>query len=111
MTEPENKPIFNEISPEQNAVEIESLCMQCHEKVHNINYLLYHLSQGVSRFLLTRIPHFRDIIIAAFECPFCGYHNNNIQSASAIADKGVRQSCLVSTPEVILHTFLVYNNV
>lgn len=25
--------LFEELSPEQNVVEIESLCMQCHEKV------------------------------------------------------------------------------
>lgn len=33
MADSKNAPIFTEISPEQNVVEIESLCMQCHEKV------------------------------------------------------------------------------
>ncbi|KAL6996495.1 hypothetical protein U1Q18_006627 [Sarracenia purpurea var. burkii] len=39
--------------------QVESLCMRCGEN-------------GITRFLLTSIPHFRKILLSAFECPHCG---------------------------------------
>ncbi|KAL7602317.1 hypothetical protein Lser_V15G22231 [Lactuca serriola] len=39
--------------------QVESLCMRCGEN-------------GITRFLLTLIPHFRKILLSAFECPHCG---------------------------------------
>lgn len=49
--------------------------------------------------MLTRVPHFKDIVISAFECPHCGFHNNEVQSASAIAEKGNKQTCHISACE------------
>jgi zinc finger protein len=46
--------------------------------------------------MLTKIPHFKDIVVMAFECPSCGYHNNEIQSANAMADFGLRSICTIS---------------
>lgn len=83
----EKRLVFENISGDQEVVEIQSLCMQCHE-------------QGLSRFLLTKVPHFKDLIIAAFECPHCGHRNNEIQSATSIGDKGVRESCIISDDKV-----------
>jgi zinc finger protein len=40
--------------------------------------------------LLTKIPHFKEVIIMAFECPHCGFKNNEIQTGAAIAEKGVK---------------------
>ena len=37
-------------------------------------------NQGITRLLLTRIPHFKEIVLMAFECPHCGNRNNEIQS-------------------------------
>lgn len=57
--------------------EIESLCMNCH-------------SDGITRLLLTRIPFFREIVIMSFSCTECGFHNNEIQSAGQIQEKGAK---------------------
>ncbi|EPS68843.1 hypothetical protein M569_05925, partial [Genlisea aurea] len=55
--------------------EVESLCMRCGEN-------------GITRFLLTLIPHFRKILLSAFECPHCGERNNEVQFAGEIQPKG-----------------------
>ncbi|KAG5553918.1 hypothetical protein RHGRI_011702 [Rhododendron griersonianum] len=47
--------------------QVESLCMRCGEN-------------GITRFLLTSIPHFRKILLSAFECPHCNERNNEVQS-------------------------------
>ncbi|XP_071707478.1 uncharacterized protein [Rutidosis leptorrhynchoides] len=55
--------------------QVESLCMRCHEN-------------GVTKFLLTLIPHFRKILLSAFECPHCGERNNEVQFAGEIQPRG-----------------------
>jgi zinc finger protein len=45
---------------------------------------------GTTRLLLTRIPFFRDVIIMSFECPHCGYRNNEIQPTGTIAEMACR---------------------
>ncbi|KAJ3393201.1 hypothetical protein HDU84_002549 [Entophlyctis sp. JEL0112] len=65
---------------------VESLCMNCHEN-------------GESRIMLTLIPHFREIILMCFECPHCGFKNNEYQSGSAVHDLGCIHSCAVRTKE------------
>ncbi|XP_024030150.1 zinc finger protein ZPR1 [Morus notabilis] len=55
--------------------QLESLCMRCGEN-------------GITRFLLTLIPHFRKILLSAFECPHCGERNNEVQFAGEIQPKG-----------------------
>ncbi|XP_056846877.1 uncharacterized protein LOC108814675 [Raphanus sativus] len=54
---------------------VESMCMRCSEN-------------GTSRFLLTLIPHFRKVLISAFECPHCGERNNEVQFAGEIQPRG-----------------------
>jgi ZPR1 zinc finger protein len=56
------------------------------------------LGQGETRLLLTRIPHFREVVIMAFECPHCHFRNNEIQSAGALAEKGCTYTCHVVSP-------------
>lgn len=75
--------IFQDINFDQGVVSVESLCMNC-------------FKNGMSKFLLTRIPHFRDIIISAFECEHCGHKNNEVQSANAICEKGEIITCLIN---------------
>ncbi|KAJ3368218.1 hypothetical protein HDU91_000759 [Kappamyces sp. JEL0680] len=53
-------------------------------------------SNGTTKLLLTKIPHFKEIVLMAFECPHCNFRNNEIQSASAIAEKGIKQSCKIT---------------
>lgn len=59
----------------ENVYEVESLCMNCHK-------------QGLTRLLPTYIPYFKEIIVASFSCPHCGFRNSDVQSAGAIRDKG-----------------------
>jgi zinc finger protein len=65
--------LFQNIDGAQEVTEIESLCMNCHEN-------------GTTRLLLTKIPHFKEVVIMAFECPHCLYKNNEIQSAQRVSD-------------------------
>ncbi|KAJ4821463.1 Zinc finger protein ZPR1 [Rhynchospora pubera] len=55
--------------------QIESLCMRCGEN-------------GMTRLLLTRIPHFREVVLMAFECPHCNERNNEVQFAGQLQPKG-----------------------
>ncbi|KAI8803628.1 ZPR1 zinc-finger domain-containing protein [Cladochytrium replicatum] len=80
------EPLFENIDGEQRVTVVESLCMNCYE-------------QGTTRILLTRIPHFREVIVMAFECPHCNFRNNEIQPAATIAERGLTQACRVSTKE------------
>ncbi|KAI5740663.1 hypothetical protein M8J76_005967 [Diaphorina citri] len=76
----ENKPLFRTLNaedPDPETTEIESLCMNCGEN-------------GTTRLLLTRIPFFKDLVLMSFECPHCGYKNNEIQPGGQIEEKGVR---------------------
>ncbi|KAG4305354.1 hypothetical protein PORY_001524 [Pneumocystis oryctolagi] len=65
--------------------EIESLCMQCEDKV------------GITKILLTVIPFFREVILMSFECPKCGFKNSEIQSAGVIQEKGTIYTFLVES--------------
>ncbi|KAA8544772.1 hypothetical protein F0562_019524 [Nyssa sinensis] len=55
--------------------QVESLCMRCGEN-------------GITSFLLTLIPHFRKILLSAFECPHCGERNNEVQFAGELQPRG-----------------------
>ncbi|KAF9425706.1 nucleolar zinc-finger protein [Entomortierella beljakovae] len=79
----EDGPLFQDIDGDQEVTEIESLCMNCHEN-------------GTTRLLLTRVPHFREVIIMAFDCPHCGYRSNELQQANAIAIGGAIYTCKVT---------------
>jgi zinc finger protein len=59
------------------AEEITSLCMTCRE-------------MGTTRFLFTKIPFFKEIIVSSFVCEHCGYKNTEVQFGGQIADFGVR---------------------
>ncbi|KAJ1678463.1 nucleolar zinc-finger protein, partial [Spiromyces aspiralis] len=83
-----NDKLFGDLNAESTGREIESLCMNCHKN-----------ASGVTRLLLTRIPHFKDVILMAFECPHCGFRNNEIQSGEAIQEKGIEYTCNVDSRE------------
>ncbi|KAF9111507.1 nucleolar zinc-finger protein [Mortierella sp. AM989] len=77
-------PLFQDIDGDQQVTEIESLCMNCHEN-------------GTTRLLLTRVPHFREVVIMAFDCPHCGFRSNELQQANAIAMGGAIYTCKITT--------------
>ena len=74
-------PLFSNLSAEDancsEPTEIESLCVNCQEN-------------GVTKLLLTRIPHYKEIILMSFNCQHCGYSNNEIQSGGVIQEKGLK---------------------
>ncbi|KAI9360763.1 ZPR1 zinc-finger domain-containing protein [Zopfochytrium polystomum] len=78
--------LFEDIDVENRVQEVESYCVNCEQT-------------GTTRLLLTLIPHFREVIIMAFDCPHCGFRSNEIQSGSAVREKGCMQQCKVSSRE------------
>ncbi|RKP08715.1 ZPR1 zinc-finger domain-containing protein [Thamnocephalis sphaerospora] len=81
-----SEPLFTDIDAGQQVTEMESYCMNCGEN-------------GITRLLLTRIPHFREVIVMAFECPHCHTRNSEIQSAGTVQELGAEQTCQISTRE------------
>ncbi|KAM6559257.1 hypothetical protein CsatA_028496 [Cannabis sativa] len=52
--------------------------------------------EGTTKFLFTVIPHFRKILLSAFECTHCGERNNEVQFAGEIQPKGC--NCRLEVP-------------
>nr|WCZ58764.1 zinc finger protein ZPR1 [Seculamonas ecuadoriensis] len=66
--------------------EIESLCMECGEN-------------GMTRLLLTTIPHFREVILSSFHCEHCGCKNSEVQFGGVVAPRGIEFELTVDNPE------------
>eukprot|EP00923_Selenidium_pygospionis_P024909 GHVN01043732.1.p1 GENE.GHVN01043732.1~~GHVN01043732.1.p1 ORF type:complete len:573 (-),score=159.73 GHVN01043732.1:241-1959(-) len=56
-----------DLDPETLTSSTESLCTRC-------------MGMGLTRIMVTDIPRFRQVILMSFECPHCGWKNNEIQS-------------------------------
>ncbi|OJJ44933.1 hypothetical protein ASPZODRAFT_652839 [Penicilliopsis zonata CBS 506.65] len=69
---------------ETGVMQLESLCMNCHDN-------------GTTRLLLLRVPFFRDIILESFECPHCHFRDNSVKSAGQIQEKGSKYTLDVET--------------
>jgi len=79
-------PVFSNLSADDinsEPTEIESLCMACYK-------------EGVTKLLLTKIPHYKEIILMSFHCEHCGFTNNEIQFGGAIQEKGLRLTVTIS---------------
>ena len=46
--------------------------------------------QGVTKFMYTKIPFFRQVLVSAFSCDHCGAKNSEVQFAGKLEDYGVR---------------------
>ena len=57
--------------PPSDPTEIESMCVECGEN-------------GMTRIMLSKIPHYKEIILSSFSCDHCGNSNNEIQSGGVI---------------------------
>ncbi|KAJ2613555.1 nucleolar zinc-finger protein [Coemansia sp. RSA 1365] len=88
--------LFQDLDADASASEVESLCMQCQ-------------NNGVTRLLLTRIPHFKSVILMAFECPHCGFKNNEVRSGEAMQETGHIHE-LRCTTKADLNRQIVRNN-
>lgn len=47
-------------------------------------------ADGVTRLMITSIPHFKEIIVSSFECESCGEKNNEVTFGGAFGAKKVR---------------------
>ncbi|CAI2354297.1 unnamed protein product [Caenorhabditis sp. 36 PRJEB53466] len=54
---------------------VESMCVNCEKN-------------GETRIMCTSIPYYKAVILISFECPHCGYKNNEIQSGEAVQEHG-----------------------
>ncbi|XP_042871383.1 zinc finger protein ZPR1-like [Penaeus japonicus] len=73
------EPIYVDLASESDdphVTIIESLCLRCQE-------------MGTTRLLMTRIPHFREVILTSFDCSHCGHHNTGFQPGR-VQELGVR---------------------
>ena len=81
-------PLFSNLSAEDSTytepTEIESLCINCGEN-------------GVTKLLLTKIPHYKEIILMSFHCEYCGFSNNEIQSGGVIQETGLKVKVTIAS--------------
>ena len=82
--ETDSKPLVVNVDPENPVTEIESLCMNCHDK-------------GTTRLLMTKIPFFKEVIVMSFSCPHCGYKNTGIEEAEELSPHGIHFVLTVKT--------------
>ena len=55
--------------------------------------------EGESRSCTLTIPYFKEIVIMAFNCESCGYHNGEVMVGGSISDKGRKTILLVKSSE------------
>jgi len=83
------EPIFLDLATEcddPTVTQTDTLCMQC-------------MKQGVTRLLLTRLPHFKEVMVSSFACPHCGHSDSSLINTGAVEDRGVRITFKVTEPE------------
>ena len=56
-----------------------------------------HLGESLTA--LTDIPHFKEVIIMAFDCKICGYRNNEVKGGGAVPTKGNQVELKVQNSE------------
>jgi zinc finger protein len=71
--------LFSDLSGDDylKPTEIESMCVNCEKN-------------GITKLMLTRIPHYKEVILMSFNCLECGFSNSELQSGSKIQEKGIR---------------------
>ena len=52
--------------------------------------------EGETRFMYTKIPMFKEIILSSFSCEECGYRNNEVQFGGKLSDYGCRYKLVVT---------------
>ena len=66
-------------------VEIPDMCPNC-------------AKMGKFKSAMTSIPHFKEVLIMAFNCVFCGYRSNEVKGGGAIPAKGQRIELTITGP-------------
>jgi len=67
---------------------IKSLCMECRK-------------EGETRFMYTKIPMFKEIILSSFSCEECGFRNNEVQFGGKLGDHGCRYKLVVADQDAL----------
>mmetsp|Transcript_47797 Transcript_47797/g.63144 ORF Transcript_47797/g.63144 Transcript_47797/m.63144 type:complete len:235 (+) Transcript_47797:157-861(+) len=67
---------------------ITSICMECQEN-------------GETRFMYTKIPMFKEIILSSFSCDHCGNKNNEVQFGGKLGDYGCSYKLVVADEETL----------
>ena len=55
---------------------------------------------GESLTCVADIPHFKEVIIMAFDCPQCGYRSNEIKGGGGVPSKGQSTVLVVKGTEL-----------
>jgi zinc finger protein len=66
-------------------MQLESMCPACHDN-------------GSTRLMVTKIPHFREVIVSSFDCEHCGESNRLVQFGGEYGPKKVTFKLDVCTP-------------
>ena len=67
---------------------ITSICMECQANGETNN--------GETRFMYTKIPMFKEIILSSFSCEHCGHRNNEVQFGGKLGDYGCSYKLVVN---------------
>ena len=49
--------------------------------------------------MLTKIPHYKEVILMSFNCEHCGFQNNEIQPGGQVQELGVKYKVKLQTNE------------
>lgn len=49
----------------------------------------------MTRLLLTKIPHYKEVVVMSFSCNECGYQNNELQSGGQVSARGIKLTLTV----------------
>lgn len=61
---------------------------------------------GEFRTVLSKVPHFKEVSIMAYNCKSCGYRSNEVKASGNIAAKGKRIELRVIKPDDLNRSFL-----
>jgi len=61
---------------------------------------------GELRSVLTKIPHFKEVVIMAFTCDKCGYRSNEVHPGGSFTDHGTKLTLHVKSPEDMSRSLL-----
>jgi zinc finger protein len=75
---------IDENRPTEEGMEFETPCYSC-------------FKPGVTRMCIVNVPHFKEVVIMAFACEFCGAKSNEVKGGGAISERGLEIRLTVST--------------
>ena len=76
---------------------IKSICMECH-------------AEGETRFMYTKIPMFKEIILSSFSCEECGNRNNEVQFGGKLGDYASKYTLVVSDMDALNRSIVKSEN-